>query len=231
MPDINWSKNAVAGAAASAYGDARQAEESTSNSINTTSSNIISVRFFQSTGRGGGQTGFSRSYMAFDFTGYTTGTITNLALHWKGTTSSNGSHSTRVVRTDAFGSSTNFSNYVSTDWWESLYMSTTYSNSFTWLDSTAAQSVSLNSGAVTFAQANSYLQIALVNNTYDYSGINPGSNVSQISYGNWSSNNMFLRFTYADAGYPNTVNSITSANISKINSIATANISKVNSVS
>ncbi len=42
---------------------------------------------------------------------------------------------------------------------------------------------------------------------------------------------MFLRFTYVDAGYSNTVNSVIPANISKINSVGTANISKVNSVS
>jgi len=235
MPDINWSKNAVVGVTPSTagFGEQRQAEESNTGSTNTTSSQILSVRYLRNTGRGTPQYSFYRSFMAFNFTGYTTGTMTNLAFHWKGTTLSNGAHNVFLVKTDAFGSSTNFSNYSSTDWWESITMGTRYDNGgiagFSWPDSTSAQSVSLTSGAITAAQSDGYLQMVLVS-TVDYFGLDSGSDQTKNSYGNWSSNNMFLRFTYVDAGYPNTVNSITSANINKIDSIATANISKVNSV-
>lgn len=236
MPDINWSKNAVVGVTPSTagFGEQRQAEESNTGSTNTTSSGILSVRYLRSSARGGAQYSFYRSFMAFDFTGYTTGTMTNLAFNWKGTTLSNGAHNVFLVKTDAFGSSTNFSNYSSTDWWSSITMGTRYDNGglagFSWPDSTAAQSQALTSGAITAAQSDGYLQMVLVS-TVDYFGLDSGSDQTKNSYGNWSSNNMFLRFTYVDAGYSNTVNSITSANINKIDSIATANISKVNSVS
>ncbi len=236
MPDINWSKNAVVGVTPSTagFGEQRQAEESNTGSTNTTSSQILSVRYLRNTGRGTPQYSFYRSFMAFDFTGYTTGTMTNLAFHWKGTTLSNGAHNVFLVKTNAFGSSTNFSNYSSTSWWSSITMGTRYDNGglagFSWPDSTSAQSQALTSGAITAAQSDGYLQMVLVS-TVDYFGIDSGSDQTKNSYGNWSSNNMFLRFTYADAGYSNTVNSIIPANINKIDSVATANISKVNSVS
>lgn len=236
MPDINWSKNAVVGVLPSTAGfsSQRQATESNTGSTNTTSSNALSARYLRSTGRGSPQYAFYRSFMAFDFTGYTTGTMTNLAWHWKGTTSSNGAHNCFLVKTSAFGSNTNFNNYASTSWWSSINMSTRYDGGglggFSWPDSTAAQSQALLSSAITAGQSDGYLQMVLVGSV-DYFGLDSGSDQTKNSYGNWSSNNMFLRFTYVDAGYPNTVNSITSGNISKINSILTADIQKVNSVS
>lgn len=231
MPDINWSKNAAVGISGQTdFDDAREAAESTFGSTNTTSANILSVRFVRNSGRGGAQYGFSRSFLAFDFTGYTTGTITNLTFHWTGTLTSSGAQSVTLVKTTAFGSSTNFTDYASTDWWSSLDMSTAYTSGMSWADSTSAQSHALTSGAVTFAQSNSYLQFAVVNTSYDKSGINPGSDVTQTSYGNWSSNNMFLRFTYADASYGNKINSIIAASDNKINSIGYVNVDAVNSI-
>lgn len=235
MPDINWSKNAVVGVlnSTSGFSQQRQAEESNTGATNTTSSNILSARYLRSTGRGSPTYSFYRSFMAFDFTGYTTGTMTNLAWHWKGTTTSNGAHNCFLVKTSAFGGNTNFNNYASTSWWSSITMTTRYDNGglggFSWPDSTSAQSTALLSSAITAAQSDGYLQMVLVGSV-DYFGIDSGSDQTKNSWGNWSSNNMFLRFTYVAAGYPNTVNSIIPANISKINSIATANISKVNSV-
>ena len=230
MPTINASKNAVAAAQASSFSDAREAVESDSQTLNTTSTNILSVRYMQSSGRGGTTVLFTRSYLAFDFTGYTAGTITALKFHWTSTTSAAAAETVRLVKTDAFGSSTNFSDYASTDWYSSLDFSTLYSNSFSWPDASSNNSVTLTSGAITAAQSDGYLQFAILQ-TNDQSGLNPGFDVTNTSYGNWSSNRFNLQFTYVDAGYPNKVNSIASANIAKIDSIATANISKVNSVS
>ena len=232
MPNvtINASKNAVASATASTFGDARQAEESTSNTINTSSSNIKSVEYFQSSGRGGTTVRFTRSYLAFNFTGYTTNAITNATFKWTSTTTSTAAESCRLVLTHAFGSNTNFNNYVSDSWWESLTMSTSYSSTFSWPDAASNNSVNLNSAAVTFAQSNSYLQFAIVN-IIDQSGINPGVNATDNSYGNWSSNNFNINFDYGDSNYPNAVISVAAANIGKVNSIATGDISKVNSVS
>jgi len=229
--DLNWSKNAAVGVSGvTDFDDAREAAESTQGSTNTSSANILSVRFLRSSGRGGAQYGFTRSYLAFDFTGYTTGTITNLAFHWTGTTTSSTAQSVGLVKTTAFGSSTNFDNYASTAWWDSLDMSTTYTSGMSWPDSTSAQSVSLNSGAVTFAQSNSYLQFAICNSAYDIPGLNPGSDVSLTSYGNWSSNRMFLRFTYADAAYNRKINSVVAASGNKIDSVVYTDVSKVNSI-
>ena len=236
MPDINWSKNAVASITSTTLGfnGTRQAENSTSQQLNTTSTNLTSVRFSKSTGRGDPQYGFTRSYMAFDFTGYTTGTITNLTFHWTGTINTIGTNSVFLVKTDAFGNSTNFNNYESDDWWSSLTTTTRYDSGglggFSWPDSNSAQSQALGSTAITAAQNDGYLQMAILNST-DYFGLDSGTNVSNFARGNWSSNKFFLRFTYVAGGYSNKVNGVLGEDISKVSAIATANISKVIGVS
>jgi len=234
MPDINWSKNAsgvlVGPSGFESFSTARQAEESISQSINTTSSNIVASGVIRSGGRGGTLYGIRRSYFAFNFTGYTTGTITNLAFHFKPTTTSSGTLSNRLAQFEGFGNSTNFNNYSSTSWWADISNPLVpYSAAFNINDSNTASSVSLTSTAITDAQNDSYLQVVLMN-IGDYNNLAPVVDGTNLSYLNLSSNNTFVRFTYVDAGYPNTVNSITSGNISKINSILTANIQKVNSV-
>lgn len=229
MPTINASKNAVAAASASSFSDAREAVESDSEVLNTTSSNLLSVRYMQSSGRGGTTVLFTRSYLAFDFTGYTTGTITNLKFYWTSTTSAAAAETVRLVKTTAFGSSNNFSDYSSTDWYSSLDFSTLYSNSFSWPDASSNNNVSLVSGAITAAQSDGYLQFAILQ-TNDQSGLNPGLDVTNTSYGNWSSNRFNLQFDYADAAYNRKVNSVVAASGNKINSIVYADVSRVNSI-
>ena len=97
-------------------------------------------------------------------------------------------------------------------------------------DSTTASSVSLNSTAITDAQNDSYLQVVLMG-IGDYNNLAPVVDGTNLSYLNQSSNNTFLRFTYAAPGYQENVNAITSANLNSVNAIATANINKVIGVS
>jgi hypothetical protein len=235
MPDINWSKNAsgvlVGPTGYSSFSTARQAEESDSQSINTTSTNIVASGLIRSGGRGSTLYGIRRSYFAFNFTGYTTGTITNLAFHFTPTTTSSGTLSNRLAQFEGFGTSTNFNNYAATSWWADISSPLVpYSNAFNINDSTTASSVSLNSTAITDAQNDSYLQVVLMG-IGDYNNLAPVVDGTNLSYLNQSSNNTFLRFTYAAPGYQENVNAITSANLNSVNAIATANINKVIGVS
>jgi len=235
MPDINWSKNAsgvlVGPSGYSSFSEARQAEESDSQSINTTSSSIVASGVIRSGGRGGTLYGIRRSYFAFNFTGYTSGTITNLAFHFKPTTTSSGTLSNRLAQFEGFGNSTNFNNYAASSWWADITSPLVpYSAAFNINDNTTASSVSLTAQAITDAQSDSYLQLVLMN-VGDYNNLSPLVDGTNLSYLNQSSNNTFLRFTYAAPGYQENVNAITSANLNSVNAISTANINKVNGVS
>ena len=229
MPDLNWSKNAIASIGASGqtnFTDAREAEESTSSTNNTSNSNALSSGFIRASSRGGASFGFRRSYYAFDFTGYTTGTITNLALHYTPTTTSSGTLSNRIAQFNGFGSGI-ASNYDDGQWWGDIEDPLTpYSDAFNSADNTTAADVSLNSTAITDAKADGYLKFVLMNAT-DYNNINIGVDVTNQTYWNQSSNKTFLRFTYVEAGYGNSVIGVPSTSIDFVNNVGTANIVSV----
>ena len=229
MPDLNWSKNAIASIGASGqnnFTNAREAEESTSSTNNTSSSNALSSGFIRISSRGGAAFGFRRSYYAFDFTGYTTGTITNLALHYTPTTTSSGTLSNRIAQFNGFGSGI-ASNYSDEMWWGDIEDPLTpYSNAFNSADNTTAADVSLNSTAISDAKADGYLKFVLMNAT-DYNNINLGVDVTSQTYWNQSSNKTFLRFTYVEAGYGNSVIGVPSTSIDFVNNVGTANIVSV----
>ena len=229
MPDLNWSKNAIASIGASGqtnFTDAREAEESTSSTNNTSNSNALSSGFIRISSRGGAAFGFRRSYYAFDFTGYTTGTITNLALHYTPTTTSSGTLSNRIAQFNGFGSGI-ASNYDDGQWWGDIEDPLTpYSDAFNSADNTTAADVSLNSTAITDAKADGYLKFVLMNAT-DYNNINIGVDVTNQTYWNQSSNKTFLRFTYVEAGYGNSVIGVPSTSIDFVNNVGTANIVSV----
>ena len=229
MPDLNWSKNAIASIGASGqtnFTDAREAEESTSSTNNTSNSNALSSGFIRASSRGGAAYGFRRSYYAFDFTGYTTGTITNLALHYTPTTTSTGTLSNRIAQFNGFGSGI-ASNYDDGQWWGDIEDPLTpYSAAFNSADNTTAADVSLNSTAISDAKADGYLKFVLMNAT-DYNNINIGVDVTNQTYWNQSSNKTFLRFTYVEAGYGNSVIGVPSTSIDFVNNVGTANIVSV----
>ena len=229
MPDLNWSKNAIASIGASGqtnFTDAREAEESTSSTNNTSNSNALSSGFIRASSRGGAAYGFRRSYYAFDFTGYTTGTITNLALHYTPTTTSSGTLSNRIAQFNGFGSGI-ASNYDDGQWWGDIEDPLTpYSDAFNSADNTTAADVSLNSTAITDAKADGYLKFVLMNAT-DYNNLNLAVDVTSQTYWNQSSNKTFLRFTYVEAGYGNSVIGVPSTSIDFVNNVGTANIVSV----
>ena len=233
---VYWSKNAFASSGnQSSIGAAREAEESSTETLNSDSASITAIDAFRSSSRGGTTIRYQRCYFAFDCSDFTSssGTISNLKFNFKGTASTTGNISNnRLVKTTAFGSSTNFSNYSPEDWFESLDLNTSYSSNFTYADGTASQAVTLNSTAISQIANNGFIQIAMLINV-DFTGLGPvaDQNVNgQMNVGGNTSGNVFLTFDFAEAGYGNDVNTVTSTNISKVNTIATGNIDKINAV-
>jgi len=229
MPDLNWSKNAIASIGPSGqsnFTNAREAEESNSSDVNSTGNNTVACGFTRNSGRGGASFGFRRSYYGFDFTGYTTGTISNLALHYTPTTSSSNTLSVRLAQFTGFGEELG-SNYTDNNWWDEIADPLVpYSNAFNSADNNTAADVSLNSTAITDAKADGFLKLVLMNAT-DYNNLNISVDVTAFTNWNQSSNKTFLRFTYVAPGYGNAVNKVASANISNIITVASANVSTV----
>ena len=231
---VYWSKNAVAVVGPSGetnFDNAREAAESTSNTNNTTSSNIASTKFGIFTGRGSTTFGFGRAYLAFDFGGYTTGTITNLKFHYKPTVSTSYNSSHYLTKFTGFGNSTNFSDFDASSWWDDIVITATsaYSTGFTIADSSTASSVTLTSQATTDAQNDGYLQMVLMTSP-DYLDLNSGIATDNTTYLNWGSNtsgNIYLQFDYASAGYTNPING-TTVTYNKVNDVSATSIEKIN---
>ena len=236
MPNIYWSKNAIASIGPSGetnFTNARESAEDGSNTTNTTLSNASVSGFQRSSARGGATFGFKRSYWGFDFTGYTAGTITNLKFNYKPSTGSTGTLSNRLAQFNGFGTEVG-SNYTTGDWWDSIEDPLTpYSNAFNSPDSTTVQAVTLNATAITDAGTDGYLKLVLMNAT-DYNNLNLAvdvNNNTNWNVGNNSTGNIYLSFDYEAPGFGKNVNNVTAANIVKINGVATANITKLNGVS
>ena len=236
MPNIYWSKNALAGIGPSGqsdFDDAREAAESTSSTLNTELTSATVAEFQKSSGRGSASFGFKRSYWGFNFDGYTTGDITNLKFNFKPSVNSSSAISCRFVEFTGFGNSLN-DNYSDDEWWDGIENLTPYSNSFTSPDSSTVQAITLLSQATTDAQADGFLKVALMNNNQDYNGVAPAADANNFTRWNVGSNttgNIYLSFDYAAPGFGKNVNNVTAANIVKINNVATANITNLNGVS
>ena len=233
MPDLNWSKNAIASIGPngqSNFTNARESEESTASDVNSTGTNTVACGFTRNSGRGGASFGFRRSYYGFDFTGYTAGTITNLALHYTPTTQSSGTLSNRLAQFTGFGEELG-SNYNDGDWWDSIADPLVpYSNAFNSADNTTPADVTLLSQAITDAKADGFLKLVLMNAT-DYNNLNISVDVSSFTNWNQSSNKTFLRFNYAAPGYNQVINGVPSDPDSKINDVSYTNVSQVIGVS
>ena len=64
-------------------------------------------------------------------------------------------------------------------------------------------------------------------NATDYNNLNLAVDVTSQTYWNQSSNKTFLRFTYVEAGYGNSVIGVPSTSIDFVNNVGTANIVSV----
>jgi hypothetical protein len=91
----------------------------------------------------------------------------------------------------------------------------------------------LNANAIADMNTNGYLNCAVIEYDYDYSGVNPPSNTISFAPVEFldSTNPIKLDITYTPAGYPNKVIGVASASVGKVISISSANISKVIGVS
>ena len=115
-------------------------------------------------------------------------------------------------------------------------VTTDYSSVFTATSSGALQ-VTLNSTALNDIASDNFLNVVILNSTYDHRYVDlPSGNqtnmfarVLGLADGT-ASNRPQLNYTVASSGYANNVNGVASANIGSVIGVATANIDKINGV-
>ena len=167
----------------------------------------------------------SRVFIKFDLSSVT-GTITDLDLVLKTAQTKTAIPSYIVVESDATWG-------IGNDDFGSIDFSTPYSSAFTISGTIETDNtIALNSDAISAANTNSELKIAVIDNVFDYGNSTPtGLQANNIPFYYYTTNK-YPKLSYtAVTGYGNTVMGVVSANIAEITGVATADIGKVTGVS
>ena len=213
----------------------RDATFGTATSTYTTNTTIGgAIRAYLISSRGGYAGHCSRVFLFFDGLDTATGggTITAATLKVYNSSTSN-SIDTIAVEATAWGGDGSTTTLASGDY-SNLDQSTTYSSSRLSWSGAAYNDFTLNATAITAMNNDGYLNVAVIDSTYDQGNTSPSlnstSDTATVRF-NDPSNPIKLELTYSAAGYSNNVAGIASANIAEVTGVATANIGKVIGVS
>lgn len=95
----------------------------------------------------------------------------------------------------------------------------------------STQTVTLNSTAITAANANTLLNFIIIQEDYDYQNLDPGlGSLPANDYGTFNYSVAAQADITYTSGYANDVNGVTSANIGKVNGVDTGDIDKINGI-
>ena len=208
--------------------DVRNATTGTSLSNYTSNTSVgeaIRVQFVLS--RGGSSGNCNRFFLFFD-TSSIAGTITACDLKVLGYLNSGAN--VIPVESTAYGGNGSSSSLVLSDY-NNLDFSTAYASATTSWSTSGYNTFSLNATAISDMNTNSYLNVVLIDEEYDYSGTSPSSGVNYSSGIEIldTTNPIVLDITYTPTatGYANIVNGVASANIGEVLSVSTNDINKV----
>ena len=242
MPNLTAVKYALAlGPIDSSFSTARSSDAQSA-TTSTIASNTRVVEFFRNSGKGATNYRFGRLFLVFDFSSYTSGTITNLVLNYRasnGTTTTGLEKRVAILKFDGMGSGPSFSTFDNSEMFDDIDYNTAYTvtSGFSipqWTDANSDATIAMNSTAISDAQSNGELKIALVQHTNDYSNVDASSDQSYNYKANFqTSGDGFVPFVSFDhvAGYGNDVIGVSSGNIANVKGVATANIANVIGVS
>ena len=197
--------------------------------FSTATDDTTSIQGLYSSGRGGGTYRLVRTFLFFDLSGVS-GTITAMDLDLY--VVNGGTAVVQIAKSTAFGGD-GTSDIAAGDYdnWSqdspTAYMASSANLSLN------ANSLTLNSTAISDANNDGYLNIVIVDNVHDYNDTQPLLSIdrrSGLRFKN-SSNPIQLDITYTPAGYGKDVMGVTSSNIVKVIGVASADISKVIGVS
>jgi len=204
---------------------------STGTGANTYSSSAVNeanaFRASYTSGRVGNSGVVFRTFLFFDVSSVP-GTITGATLQVYGTTQT--SSNAFIVESTAWGGNGS-STSMTTSMYNDLDFSQPYSSSSisTWSTSTTTPNQFIvNTQAISDMNSNGYLNVALINYSYDYNGTAPLLGVSVASGVRFANSTYPIRLviTYV-TGYGHDVAGVANTSIDKVNAVGTANISKV----
>lgn len=175
-----------------------------------------------------------RTFLFFDVSSITdSNTITAATLKILGSgQSSNGD----VVPVAATAWGGDGSGSISVSDFGNLNFTGTYSAPITSWNTTGYNDFTLNSTAISAMNSNGYLNLALINDTYDQGSTTPPSNSSGykngITFFGTKSTDLKIELTYsASSGYTHGVNGVGASSIVSVNNVATASIANIIGVS
>lgn len=168
----------------------------------------------------------SRGYFFFDVSGVG-GTITAATLKIYGALTTN-SVDTILVKATAWGTSGGTST-VSTGDYDAIDFNTNYSNALTSWTTSTYNNYTLNATSISDMNTNGYLNLAILNYDYDYSGVGPSLGTSQnVGIRFYSTNRNKLEITYTPSGGIGEVMGVALASIAEIS--GATSIGEVNGV-
>lgn len=202
----------------------------TGSSLNNYTSNTSvgeAIRVQYTVSRAGSSGACNRFFLFFD-TSSVNGTITACDLKVLGYLNSGAN--VIPVESTAYGGNGSSSSLLLTDY-NNLDFQTPYASASSSWSTTGYNTFSLNATAIANMNTNSYLNVALIDNEYDYQGANPPSGTNYSSgievFDTTSPIVLDITYTPTPTGYANTVNGVTSANIDKVLTVSSSDIDKV----
>lgn len=205
----------------------------TGSSVNNYTSNTSvgeSIRVQFTLSRAGSSGACNRFFLFFD-TSSIAGTITACDLKVLGYLNSGAN--VIPVESTAYGGNGSSSSLVLSDY-NNLDFSTAYASVTTSWSTSGYNTFSLNATAISDMNTNSYLNVALIDEEYDYQASAPASGTDYSSGIEIfdTTNPIVLDITYTPTptGYGNIVNGVASANIGGVLAVSTNDIDKVSGV-
>ena len=174
--------------------------------------------------RGGGFGVCNRSFVFFD-TDSISGTITAATLQVAGVSAGTGS--VIPVKSTAWGGSGGSTTFTAA-MWNDLTFNTTYGGTISNWNTSGYNTFTLNNNALNAMNNDGYLNVALINQTYDQQNVAPNNN--QFDNGIRFRDSTFpirLVITSADPGYGNNVIGVSNTNIGKVIGVDTGTIETV----
>lgn len=207
--------------------------QSTGTSATTYTSNALvsnPVGVYNLLTKGAYYVGCYRTFLFFDVSSITSSnTITAATLKVLGYTNNTGG--VIPVAASAWGGNGS-SSTLSTSDYSNITFATTYASAITSWNTSAYNDFTLNATAISAMNSNGYLNVGLLNDTYDQAdgtlttGTQEYNGIEFLD----GTNDIKAELTYSSAGYGNNVNGVAAASIVAVNGVATADIVNINGV-
>jgi len=211
MPTINAGKKGFIYNSATDSNFTKQRETGSAISTNPTGNEAIAFSFLRSDSRGGASYKFYRTFIYFD-TSTITSTVSAATIEIEGEVNGTGDYI--IVSSSAFGGNGG-STLAIGDYFDSINYSAPYSSEFISWNTSANNSLALNSTALADIENNNYFICAIIDHDYDYNNSSGAGNITN-NHGIAFGTTITLEVTTAGAG---------PANVSSVNGVAAASIS------